>query len=269
MASYILITGALGGLGSELARECARRGYNLYLTDRPADASQIVSSLSAEFGLKVRYRPCELTDLGERTALIESLKAEGCQFHGLINVAGRDYEGAFLEQSREQLLYLIHLLIEAMVDLSHQILNLRDPTRRFMLINISSLAGYYPMPYKATYSAAKGFIQQFSRALREEIRPFGNVLVVSPAGLPTHEESRRKIAAQGLWGKLTVMNPRTVARRTIQRALQGKADYVPGIINQILANLAGLIPDNIITAFISRRWRAIQKVVFSRIGADE
>lgn len=269
MDSYILITGALGGLGSELARECARRGFNLYLTDRTSDANQIVSSLAAEFGVQVRYRPCELTDLGERTAWIEALKAEGCQFHGLINVAGRDYEGAFLEQSREQLLYLIHLLIEAMVDLSHQILNLRDPTRRFMLINISSLAGFFPMPYKATYSAAKGFIQRFSRALREEIRPFGDVLVVSPAGLPTHEESRRKIAAQGLWGRLTVVNTRTVARRTIQRALQGKAVYVPGIINQILASLAGLVPDEIITAFISRRWRAIQKVVFSRIGADK
>lgn len=264
MDSYILITGALGGLGSELARECARRGYNLYLTDRPAEADQFIEELASAYSVKICYRPCELTDPGSRTALIEGLRAEGCRFHGLINVAGRDFEGAFLAQSREQVLYLVQLLIEAMLDLTHEILLLRDPARRFLLINISSLAGFYPMPYKATYSAAKGFIQQFSRALREEIKPFGNVMVVSPAGLPTHAESRRKIAAQGLWGKLTAVNTRRVARRTIDLALREKAAYVPGILNAILAMVAGLIPDRIITWFVGKRWQSVQKVVFEK-----
>ncbi len=269
MDSYIMITGALGGLGSELARECARRGYNLYLTDIPAEASQVCAAMSAEYGVQVRYRSCELTDLQERTSLIEALKAERILLCGLINVAGRDYEGAFLDQSRQQVLYLVHLLIEAMVDLSHAALNLRDPSRRFLLINISSLAGYYPMPYKATYSAAKGFIQRFSRALREEIKPFGNVLVVSPAGLPTHSESRRKIAAQGLWGRLTVMNTKVVARRTIERALAEKASYVPGLLNQVLAWLASVVPDSLIIQFIGKRWRVVQKAVNSGMDPEK
>lgn len=263
MTSYLLITGALGGFGTELVRECARRGYNLYLTDRPVNASQFVESIADEYGVQVRYHPCELTERESRTALIEALIAEDCRFRGLINVAGRDYEGAFLDQSRERLLYLLHVLIESMVDLSHAVLNLRDPEQRFMLINVSSLAGYFPMPYKATYSAAKGFIQRFSRALREEIKPFGNVLVVSPAGLPTHEESRRKIAAQGTWGRLTALDTKTVARRTIERALKDKATYVPGMINQLLVTLSVFLPDTILTAFIARRWRAIQKDMFS------
>ncbi len=262
MDSYILITGALGGLGSELARECARRGFNLYLTDRLPDAKPFCAEIAAEYGVEVRYRPCELTELESRNEFIETIKDEGCLFHGLINVAGRDFEGAFLDQSREQVLYLIRLLIEAMVDLSHEVLMLRDPTRRFMLINISSLAGFYPMPYKAAYSAAKGFIQRFSRALREEIRPFGNVLVVSPAGLPTHAESRRKIAAQGFWGRLTALNTQRVARRTISLALSEKAVYVPGMVNGFLAVIAGLVPDRIITRFVGKRWQTIQNVVF-------
>lgn len=264
MDSYILVTGALGGLGSELSRECARRGYNLYLTDLPAEASQVCAAISAEYGVQVRYRSCELTELQARTALVEALRAEGILFCGLINVAGRDYEGAFLEQSREQVIYLVHLLIEAMVDLSHAVLNLRDPSRRFMLINISSLAGFYPMPYKAIYSAAKGSIQKFSRALREEIKPFGNVLVVSPAGLPTHAESRRKIAAQGFWGKLTALNTQYVARRTIDLALSEKAIFVPGMVNAFLAMTAGLIPDRVITWFVGKRWKAIQKALFQK-----
>lgn len=263
MESYVLITGALGGLGGALANECARRGFDLYLTDRASHADELVHDLAATFGVQVRYRPCELTDPQAREALVAALTAEGCRFRGLINVAGRDFEGAFLEQSREQMLYLIRLLIEAMVDLSHAILHLRDQQQRFMLINISSLAGFFPMPYKATYSAAKGFIKGFSRALREEIKPFGNVLVVSPAGLPTTAESRRKMAAQGLWGRLTAMDTQTVARRTIDRALKEKASYVPGLLNRLLAWMGNLLPDRVITKIVGRRWRTVQKDLFS------
>ncbi len=263
MGSYILITGALGGFGGALVHECARRGYDLYLTDRAQEASSFVQSITDQYGIQVRYRPCELTSRESRTEFINTLVEEQCQFWGLINVAGRDFEGAFLDQSREQLLYLIDLLIEAMVDLSHSILNLRDLQRRFMLINVSSLAGFFPMPYKATYSAAKGFIKGFSRALREEIKSFGNVLVVSPAGLATTIESRRKIHAQGVWGKLTTMETQIVARRTIECAMKEKASYVPGLINRMIARLGRALPDRFITEFVSKRWQAVQGIVFS------
>jgi short-subunit dehydrogenase len=261
VGSYVLITGALGGLGQELARECALRGFNLFLTDRSQDASQFLSSIEEDFSIQVHYHPCELTSEESRTELFDTIKRGNLKFRGLINVAGQDFEGPFLDQSRDQLLYLINLLIEAMVDLSHTILNLRDPEQRFMLINISSLAGFFPMPYKATYSAAKGFIKGFSRALREEIKSFGNVLVVTPAGLPTTDESRRKIHAQGIWGKMTAMDTKIVARRTIDLALQERAVYVPGLLNRLLARMGMILPDTIVTDFIGKRWRAVQHVV--------
>lgn len=258
MGSFVLITGALGGLGSALVHECAWRGYDLYLTDRATDAATFIRDIAEQYKVQVRYRPCELTSRESRNEFFTALEKEQCKFWGLINVAGRDFEGAFLDQSRDQLLYLINLLIESLVDLSHAVLRMRDPERRFMLINISSLAGFFPMPYKATYSAAKGFIRNFSRALREEIKPFGNVLVVTPAGLPTTDESRRKMAAHGFWGRLTRMDTKTVARQTIQRALEEKATYVPGLINRILASLGNYVPDHLITDFVGKRWRTVQ-----------
>jgi len=269
VASYVLITGALGGLGRALVHECGKRGFDLYLTDRAEDASAFVREIEEQYNIQVRYRPCELTSRDSRIEFIDALSDEGCHFFGLINVAGRDFEGAFLDQTREQLLYLLDLLIEAMVDLSHAVLEIREPNRRFMLINISSLAGYFPMPYKATYSAAKGFIRVFSRALRDEIKTFGNVLVVMPAGLPTTDESLRKLAAQGLWGKLTVTDTQTVARKTIDYAIKEKATYVPGLLNRMLAKLGGIVPDHIIIGFVSKRWQAVQRVVFSPQGQQQ
>lgn len=262
MTSYLFITGAVGGLGSALVHECARRGYNLYLSDLKPDGKDFAKQIAAAYAVQVRYAPCELTSRESRSQLIQSFQDEAIQFCGLINVAGRDFEGAFLERDREQVLHLIALIIEANVDLTHAILKLRDPDCHFLLINVGSLAGFFPMPYKALYASSKRFLIEFSLALREEIKDFGSVMILCPAGLPTHAESRRKIEAQGLLGKLTTLPTEVVAQRTIERALKGQAVYIPGVINQIAVALGGLLPTAAVVGLIGKRWRKVQRQVF-------
>jgi hypothetical protein len=92
---------------------------------------------------------------------------------------------------------MTRLNVEAMIDLSLFALVQRNRTSRFHLVNIASLAGYFPMPSKALYAATKRMIIQFSLGLREEIRGFGNVTVLCPVGVPTHAEVTRKIFLQG------------------------------------------------------------------------
>jgi short-subunit dehydrogenase len=256
--SYILITGALGGLGGALVHECARNGYNLYLTDQMEHGYQFASEIAEQYNVEVHYHVCDLTSLEERTQLIDSFTEDNCRFCGLFNVAGRDYEGAFLDRSRSQILFLAKLIVEASVDLTHAVLNLRDPKRRFLLVYISSLAAFFPMPYKATYASSKRFLLDFSRALREEIRDFGNVLVLAPAGLPTTQESMDKMQTQGIWGRLTMMDTQKVAQQTMERVLRGESVYVPGFFSQLLMLLGKILPANWITRFIARRWRKSQ-----------
>ncbi len=260
MPSYILITGALGGLGGTLAHECARRGYHLYLTDISTGGEEFAHTLARTYSIDVRYRACELTSADERDGLLAAFKEQGCTFCGLFNVAGRDYEGEFLGRSRAQLLHLVELIIAANLDMTHGILSMRDTTRRFLLVNVGSLAAFFPMPFKATYSSAKRFLLNFSFALREEIKGFGNVLILCPAGLPTHAESRRKMDAQGFWGKATMMETSLVAHHTLEYVLKGKALYVPGWLNRLLAVLGLLLPAGLLTRFLGKRWRS-EKIV--------
>ncbi len=259
METYLLISGATGGLGSALVRECAKRGYNLYLTDISEEGAQFARSIAETYRIDVRYRACDLTSSQARQALFDQLRSEGCNFWGLINVAGFDNEGAFLEQTRQQILSIIQVDVESTVDMTHAILELRAPDRRFMLINVCSLAGFFPMPYKATYSASKRFLVEFSRALNEEIRDFGSVTALCPSGLPTTAASLRKISAQGFWGKITMMKVETVARKTIDYALRGKAVYIPGFLNCVFQWLGTLIPPALVAKYIGKRWRAAQK----------
>ena len=94
MKSYIMITGATGGLGSAFTATCAKKGFDLVLTDLLKTGAEFAGSIAEAYGVEVRYFPCDLTSDQARSELFE-LSAEGLQFWGLINVAGLDYEGAY------------------------------------------------------------------------------------------------------------------------------------------------------------------------------
>jgi short-subunit dehydrogenase len=114
-------------------------------------------------------------------------------------------------------MYLIYLNIGAMVDMTYQALHIRIPSERFTLVNVTSLASFPPMPYKAVYSSTKRFIINFALALWKEIESFGNVTILYPAGLPTNAESMKKIFLQGFWGKMTAQDTSLVVRKTIEK----------------------------------------------------
>ena len=260
MNSYVLISGATGGLGSAMVTEFARRGYNLLLTDNRDDVVGFADYIGKNFTIEARGITCDLTSQQARTDLINALKIEGIRFRGLVNVAGLDYEGAFLDRTRDQVLRLIHLNIESAVDLTHEVINLRDPETRFMLVNVCSLAAATPMPYKAVYAATKRFLLDLSLSLREEIKEFGTVTALCPAGMPTTVDNMEGIFAQGFWGAVTTVDTRTVARLTVDAAEKGKAVVVPGWLNRAIYTLSRMLPASLTANIAGSRWRAAQQV---------
>jgi short-subunit dehydrogenase len=257
MKSLVFISGATGGLGKAFAVECASRGLDLYLTDLQADKLDLLANgLENTYGVEVRYRSCDLTEAAARSELFEAIRNEGLRFRMLINVAGLDYEGLFCEQRREHIRAIVRLNIEATLEVTHALLEHTDPAVPFRIINVSSLAAFYPMPVKATYAASKRFLLDFSLALRDEIRSRGaTVTVLCPAGLPTTEHCIQAIQAQGLAGQLTTQDIGKVAAKTLDHALQGHAVYIPGFLNQALQFLGGMVPRAGLASLIGKRWR--------------
>ncbi|MBI9044136.1 MAG: SDR family NAD(P)-dependent oxidoreductase [Anaerolineaceae bacterium] len=257
MSKLVFISGATGGLGKAFAVECASRGWNVFLTDLNEQALEILaSSLEHTYGVKVFYHSCDLTEMNSRSDFFEVIKSKRHKFGMLINVAGGDHEGLFMKCSRNEIQTILRLNIEATVDVIHAMLRLADPTETFRVINISSLAAFYPMPVKATYAASKRFILNFTFALREELKDMGgSATVLCPAGLPTTPHCIQSIESQGIMGQLTTMNIGKVASRTIDLALKGRAIYIPGLINQVLQKAGGLLPSPQIARLIANRWR--------------
>lgn len=258
MRSYVMISGATGGLGKAFAVECASRGYDLYLTDLRAEPLEtLAAALRGAYGVRVTCRPCDLTEPAQRAALFEALQGERACFWAVVNVAGTDHEGLFCAQSREHIRAILRLNIEGGVEMIHALLGLRDAGATFRVINVASLAAFYPMPFKATYAASKRFLLDFSLALREELAG-DNVTVTAlcPAGLPTTPECLAAIAAQGWLGQITTQNIGGVAAGTLDAALRGRAIYIPGAINRVLRALGSLIPPAVIARLVKGRWAA-------------
>ncbi len=261
MDTHALITGAVGGLGKAFAAECAWRGWNLFLTDLQENAlATLTGGLKRQFNVNISFYPCDLTAPRSRVELWQEIQRLNLHFHMLINVAGIEYEGDFIRRSLDELHTILRLNIENTVEMTHRILQFRDPQQTLYILNVSSLACFFPMPMKAVYAASKRFLLDFSLALREELRNENvSVTVLCPGAVPTNPRTIRRLNAQGLFGQLSLMNAGDVAAIAIERTLQGKRIIVPGIFNQMLQRIALLLPPTVLAAFIGRRWRRARK----------
>ena len=257
----VLITGASGGLGRALANECGKRGYNLFLVDiNEQGLRAIQQGLERQFGVCVAVKACDLTSDANVDELMETIDAQNIRFEMLLNVAGVDYEGGFLERTRKDVVKIVSLNNEATLRITHAVLNRRRENKPFSLVFVSSLASMYPMPLKATYAASKRFLLDFAMALRQELKSRNvNVLALCPGGLVTTKEAMSGIAAQGFWGGATTNPLETVARRTIDGVLNGKGVYIPGALNRTLTFLGNLLPREWVAAAIYHRWNKAQQ----------
>jgi short-subunit dehydrogenase len=255
-----MITGAAGGLGRAFAAECAGRGWKLVLTDVNAAGLEAVrAGLARQYGAEIFAAPCDLTEERAVRDFARALRARGVALDMLLNIAGLDHEGGFLRRDFRQIAAIIRVNIEATLRGTHELLSLRRAGARFTVVFASSLASLYPMPLKATYAASKRFLRDFSLALGEELRGENvRTLSLCPAGLATTEEARRAIAAQGFWGAATANRVERVVSRTLRRALSGRRQYIPGVLNAAFGVFGRIVPAGVVARLLHARWSKSQ-----------
>ncbi len=172
---------------------------------------------------------------------------------------GVDFEGGFLSRPRESITKIVSLNNVGTLRITHAALQCRRKEKNFTIVFVSSLASMFPMPLKATYAASKRFLLDFAISLRQELRGKNvNVMVLCPAGMETKDDTIEAIRAQGFWGDITTNPLETVASKTIDKALAGRAIYVPGTVNRILLFAGRLIPKTWVAGAVYYRWKKTQ-----------
>jgi short-subunit dehydrogenase len=258
-------------LGKAFAKECASRGWDLFLTDlSEAKLALLAQGLERLYGIQALYAPCNLVDPEERALFWDRLAVLGIKFDMLINVAGLDYEGALLDRKAEEINTIIRLNIEATVSMTRHMVETQANQSRMHIINVSSLAGFYPMPLKAVYAASKRFLLDFSRAMRQELRSENiRVLALCPAGMATKPDTINSIDSQGWMGQITTLNTGTVAAKTINRALANQSVYIPGVANQVMHSISALLPADWVARMIHRRWAKTREIANQYAGEED
>jgi uncharacterized protein len=240
----VVVTGASSGIGTELARGLARRGYPLLLVARRRERlDELAGSLCQEFSVGVDVMALDLADNGSRGQLAERLRGE--PIAGLCNSAGFGTSGVFHTLSRERESEEVTLNALALMELTHAALPGMVERGAGAVLNIASIAGFQPMPYMAVYSATKAFVQTFSEAVHEELHGTGvSVTVLCPGPVPT--EWAEIANAERFSVPLAQVSPRDVAEAAIGGMLAGKRSVVPGIVPKVVSTGGRFAPRSLL-----------------------
>jgi hypothetical protein len=244
--NYTLITGASMGLGKEMAIAFARKGRNLVLVALPGqNLSQLCGEISLAFGVKTVAKECDLTDETALFKLADDILTN-YSIDQLINNAGVGGTAAFETSSIEYLERIINLNVRATTLLTRLILPSLKEQKKALIINVSSLAAFGPLPYKTIYPASKAFIYSFSRGLNRELRGTGvKVIVVAPGPFASNPDVTRRIMKQSFVARLGVLSSREITLRILSGADRGQNVIVPGIMNRLNQFLMRFTPESL------------------------
>jgi short-subunit dehydrogenase len=184
-----LITGASAGIGREFARQLGGRARSLILIARREQRlNELRNELNLQYPkLAVSFRKIDLADLAQLNELLAWLDHERIDVDLLINNAGLGDSGAFAASNpiRNEQMTLVNIV--ALTTLTRHLLPRMIARGRGGILNVSSSAGFLPIPGFAVYAATKAYVTRFSEALRAELRGTGvSVCALCPG--PVHTE---------------------------------------------------------------------------------
>lgn len=257
-----LITGASSGIGEEFARQLAAENHNLVLVARSEKPlHELCDELMLKHNIMAHYVVLNLTEPGADQKLVEETERHGFEVDWLINNAGFGSIGDFTKLELDRELEMIDLNVSALVALTHRYLKKMRERKGGTIINVSSAAGFQPLPFMATYAATKAFVTSFSEAIGEENRPFGiRVMALCPGSTKTNFFAASKIDKP-----LTVKGQHTaedVVKIGLRAVKNGRTRIVPGVANHIGSILGTFVP-TVVTA------RVMAKTMRSRFQKDE
>jgi uncharacterized protein len=250
-----LVTGASMGLGKALARECASRGYDLFLVALPGSGlPEAAASIEGESGASVEWLEADLTGEGELDAILSRIKESRLEVELLINNAGIGGVGLFRDLPLEHHEATIRLNALALTGLTGRVVSEFAGGGRLRVLNVASLGALYPMPTLAVYSATKSFVLDFSLALREELAPSVSVSVLCPNAIRTNQCVDDYLDGLGLASRLACMGAEDIARIAMDGVERGKAVIVPGRFNRVLAAVSRFVPRALAMKAVRRYW---------------
>ncbi|HMJ21005.1 MAG TPA: SDR family oxidoreductase [Terriglobales bacterium] len=250
----VLVTGASGGIGYELAKLFAKDHHNLVLVARSeAKLVRLADELQRRFGITAKPVVSDLAAPSAPQLLFDQLQGDGVTIDVLVNNAGYGKLGEFAEIPIEESLGQIQLNVTALTYLTKLFLGPMLERGWGKIMNVASTAGFQPGPLMAVYYATKAHVISFSEALANELVDQGiTVTCLCPGATATDFSRRAGNDRSRLFKQLRPMDAKTVALKGYRGLQAGKTLVIPGLSNWLLAEMLRISPRKLVTA-VSRR----------------
>ena len=166
-----LVTGASSGIGRDIARELAKRKYDVIIVARNEKTlNELKVELESKYKVQVYVKTCDLTIKENCKNLYKEVKDEFENIDILINNAGLGTCGRFTDTSLEKEEQIIDTNITALHILMKLFLKDMCLKNKGYIMNVASIAGFMPGPLMATYYASKSYVIKLTQGIQRELK---------------------------------------------------------------------------------------------------
>jgi len=234
-----IVTGASSGIGLELARCCAKNGFDLVIAaDEPA-IQQAATELRKE-GVEVEGVQTDLSTFDGVDKLYATVS--GRPVAALLANAGRGLGHAFLDQDVAQWRRVVDTNVTGTLYLIHKVGRDMRARGQGRILITGSIAGFMPGTYQAVYNGTKALLDSFSFALRAELKGSGVTVTCLMPGATETEFFERADMLDTKVGAGTKQAADEVARIGFDAMMKGDGDVVAGWQNKLRAAISNIMP---------------------------
>lgn len=240
-----LVTGASAGIGRAIAELLASQGSDLILVARTESRLQaLATTLQDRHGIQAEVLAADLLDPTDVDRVAARLVAEPT-VDVLVNNAGFGTYGELADNDPAREADEVRLNVLALTTLSAHASRLFRDRGQGGILQVSSMAGFQPIPEHATYAASKAYVTSFGQALHEELKPHGvHVSVCCPGYTRTEFHSSNDIETEAIPDRAW-MTADDVARSAIDGLRANRSVVVPGTANKVVSTLSRVLPDQL------------------------
>ncbi|OFI07023.1 3-oxoacyl-[acyl-carrier-protein] reductase FabG [Clostridium acetireducens DSM 10703] len=182
-----IITGASRGIGQAIAIEMAKEGANVIINYRKdEEGAKKTEKIIKENGGRGRIYKSNVAYYNEAKDMIEYVIKEFGKIDILVNNAGVSKVGLFIDMTEEDWDSIININLKGAFNCCHNVVKYMIYEKKGCIINISSMWGQVGASCEVIYSASKGGINSFTKALAKELGPSNiRVNAIAPGVIDT------------------------------------------------------------------------------------
>jgi len=239
------VTGGTSGIGRDLARLFARDDYDVIVCSRDEDHLRETVKELRTLGLgKMSYIVCDLALPDAAHGLTAELKAHGTHVDILVNNAGHGKIEPTLQQDPASIAAIINLNILSLTMLTRLLVPQMLLRGYGKVLNVASIAAYFPGPFQAVYNATKSYVLSFNDALAIELKNTPvSVTAMCPGVTQTDFFNKAGVDSDKVFNTPGMtMSSEETALEGYKALFRGDMQYICGTKNWLMVKMFNITP---------------------------